>query len=777
MRYFNIIMTLPRAAKKLLVAGAALTRRNFSICLLVLLPITAARSAEPLTNAADVLALPAEEARKGLPVHVQGVVTVAEPTWGGRFFIQDHTSGVFVENISSNQPAVGDVLEINGASHPGAFAPMITRPKWRKVGIAPLPEARIVPIEQIMSGAEDGQRVEVSGIVRAAQPGKSNFDLEIASGGYRLHAFPKTEPDIDPQKLIGARVRIRGTAAASFKASLRHLVSVVLFVPLSNDFTVEKPEERDPFDAPLIPLNGIAQYRRDLLPGQRVHVKGVLTLQRPGEDLFLQDESGGLHVKSRQAQSLSVGDVVEAVGFPDYEHFLPVLTDAVFRKTSQPRQPALPKDVTVSAIESGLHHANLVRLKARLLDRTFRQIGQRTRNTAFWNPILMLEAENLRFTAEAGSSKDAAQLAALPIGAVLEVAGICFTESGEDKKLRALQLLLPDAGSVRVLQKPSWWTPRRLLIGLAVVLAVLACALGWIIMVSKRNLVLNQLIREKEKAQSELQVAHDQLGERVKERTEQLKFEITARKESELQFKAVLVERTRLAQEIHDTLEQTLTGISLQLDMTSKLFRSSPEDANHHLELATSMVTQSQAEVRRSVWDLRSRALEQFDLPGALVTSCKQLTDGTNIHFEVTAKGRVRPLAETVEDNLLRIAQEALTNVIKHSEATSAAIEMDYGPQTVTMQISDNGRGFLPSECSGPAEGHFGLLGIAERAKRLGAQATFESRPGWGTKLKVQVAVDQDFPNLGEFEEALAPGALGKVTGEASKEPDGVLKI
>jgi len=242
-----------------------------------------------------------------------------------------------------------------------------------------------------------------------------------------------------------------------------------------------------------------------------------------------------------------------------------------------------------------------------------------------------------------------------------------------------------------------------------------------------------------------LQQAHDLLEERVKERTAQLKFQITARKESELQFKAVISERTRLAQELHDTLEQSLTGIALQLDTTSKLFQPKPESASAHLELARDLLSQSQVDVRRSVWDLRSRALEQFDLPGALTTSAKQLTDGTNVRVEFNAKGRVRPLPETVEDNLLRIAQEAMTNVIKHAQATAVEVELDYGPKNIILRLKDNGKGFDPSNTAGPGEGHFGLLGISERAKRLGAELTVQSKPGEGALVLVQVNLDREF--------------------------------
>jgi signal transduction histidine kinase len=262
-------------------------------------------------------------------------------------------------------------------------------------------------------------------------------------------------------------------------------------------------------------------------------------------------------------------------------------------------------------------------------------------------------------------------------------------------------------------------------------------------MVSRRNAVLNVLIREKEAAQAELQQAHDLLEERVKERTEQLKFQITARKESEVQFKAVLSERTRLAQELHDTLEQTLTGIALQLDTASKLLSAKPDTANQHLELARDFVAQGQVDVHRSVWDLRSRVLEEFELPGALAANGKQLTNGSELSLEVTTRAHVRPLPDTLEENLLRIAQEAMTNVIKHSQATTAQIELDYGPKNILLRIKDNGCGFEQKESTGATNGHFGLLGISERAKRLGAELKIQSAPREGTLVEVRVALDQ----------------------------------
>src|ERR1700722_964115 len=565
---------------------------------LILLTQSAFASAtELLTNASEVISLPVERAARQLKVVVTGTVTVTGPTLGGSFFVQDATCGVFVDNRDGKAPETGDVVRVSGVTEKGAYAPVITGPTVVKIGTATLPPARAVSIDRFMSGAEDSQRVEVSGIVRAAQMSEteSNLDLAIASGGYRFHAFPKMPLGTDPQRLVGARVRLKGTSGAFFNQEQRRLTALKLFMTsLPKDFVVEGMEPVDPFTEAVLALNNIAQYRKDKMPGQRIHVKGTITYQRPGQELFLQDESGGLRVKSRQLENVSVGDVIEVAGFADIENFLPVLQDAVFRKTSDRATTLKPKAVKMQEVEDGLCHAALVTLQGKLLNRYVRQDRQPISGAMRLRTVLMMQSENLTFTAETESPEAKTDLAPLPIGGTLEVCGVCFTESGEDGKSRSFQILIPTGKAVRILAKPSWLTPQRLLTGLGVLLAVSVVGLGWTVMVSKKNATLKLLVQEKEKARLELRQAHDQLEERVKERTGQLKLQNTARKELELQSKATLAERTRLAQELHDTLEQSLTGVALQLDTTTRLFEKEADSAKRHLDLARTLVSESQ---------------------------------------------------------------------------------------------------------------------------------------------------------------------------------------
>lgn len=697
-----------------------------------------------LTNAAAILALPATEAATALPVEIRGVVTAAQPdsAWSGRFFVQDTTAGVFVDFVGTNQPAPGDLVLVTGVSHPGGYAPVISSPTWQKLGVAPLPVAKPVAIEQLMSGSEDSQRVEISGIVRAFRWREKIIIFEISSGGYRLDVHVPALNGYSPEQLIGAQVQVRGTAATFFSGPLRHLITVTIHVPVAGDFVVERTATGDPFALPVIPLNSLAQYHRGRELGQQVHIKGRVTHQRRGEDLFLQDATGGMRVRSRQLDSARAGEMVEAVGFLGFEHFLPVLQDASFRKTPEAPVAVAAKLVSEQELQAGLHHGDFVTLTGRLLDRATNWRQDRGEAQIYQRTVLMLQGSNLLFSAESDTGpREPAAFVDVPLGSTVVVSGIAVLETDRDGKLTALQLLLPDSGCVRVLERPSWWTPRRLATGLAGLFAGLVLAVSWMVVISKKNSALKRLVGEKETAQVELQHANDRLEERVKERGEQLKLQITARQEAEVQFKAVLNERTRLAQELHDTLEQTLTGIALQMDTAARFAAAEPARAGHHLELARNLLTQSQSEVRCSVWDLRSRSPEQLDLPGLLGKITQHLTEDTALQVRVKAEGRVRPLPEIIEENLLRVAQEALTNIIKHSRATEASIALDYGPRNVVLTITDNGVGFALDQQAGPREGHFGLLGMTERTQRLHGAVEIVSQPGAGVCVRVTIPI------------------------------------
>ncbi|HTV62440.1 MAG TPA: histidine kinase [Verrucomicrobiae bacterium] len=693
-----------------------------------------------LTNATDVLALSAKDALSHIPVSVTGVVTAYETNWNGKFFVQDSSGGVFVGNISGRHPVPGDVVQVSGVSFPGGYAPTIAGATWRKIGTAPLPPAKPVTIEQLMSGTEDSQRIEISGIVRSAWMSEGVLGIELVSGGYRLRAYVPISPNVDPQSFVGAKVTLNGTAATSFNAPLRHFLTVTLYVPQLSDFIIQEAAPMNLFNEPLTPLNGIAQYREGLSPGYQVHVRGIVTYQRKGKDLFLEDGISGLQVKSKLDLSVSPGDVVEAVGFPAVENQLPVLEDAVFRKTGEAPVKLQPLSVTIADLEKGLHHADFITLQGRLLDRMEKENGIQINATNI-QTTLALQTTNFFFTAEKETVGENDYLAAIPIGSLVEVSGICMLGYGDNRRIDSVNLLLPASINVHVLQRPGWWTPQRLLAGLVILLAVLLVAVCWILMIVKRNSILKSLVKEREAAQAELQVAHDKLEERVEERTAQLKVEMTARKESEVQFRAVLTERTRLAQELHDTLEQTMTGIALQLDLVANKFEQNPDTASQHLKVARSLTRQSQSEIRHSVWGLRSRTTEQFNLPHAISISSQQIVNGAGMQVEIETSGEVQPLSEVAEENLLRISQEAITNVVKHSGASHAKIELQFSPQKVALRVTDNGKGFVPETAAGPKDGHFGLLGISERAERLGGRAQIISSADGGTSIYVEIPI------------------------------------
>jgi signal transduction histidine kinase/ligand-binding sensor domain-containing protein len=211
----------------------------------------------------------------------------------------------------------------------------------------------------------------------------------------------------------------------------------------------------------------------------------------------------------------------------------------------------------------------------------------------------------------------------------------------------------------------------------------------------------------------------------------------------EAQFGAVLAERNRLAREIHDTLAQGFAGTSVQLELVARMLSVSSDKAQAHLDQARILVRNSLAEARRSIWDLRSQALESGGLPTALAETAKQLTSGTPTLAQVQVNGAYRELPSKIENNLLRIGQEAITNAVKHAAANHLRIELRFDAKQVRLSVRDDGRGFDQERRApaSPTNGHFGLMGMRERAEQINGTLTVRSVPGEGTEIGVAVPV------------------------------------
>jgi signal transduction histidine kinase len=206
------------------------------------------------------------------------------------------------------------------------------------------------------------------------------------------------------------------------------------------------------------------------------------------------------------------------------------------------------------------------------------------------------------------------------------------------------------------------------------------------------------------------------------------------------QFGAVLAERTRIAREIHDNLAQEMTGISVQLEVVAR--KMSPEaDARTDLDRARLQVRHGIAEARRYVWDLRSPALENNDLPTALSETARRLTNETAIQAQVEVNGTFRPLPRLVEDNLLRIGQEAINNAVKHAEAQRIFVNLVFDARRVQLSVRDDGRGFDNQVADNGRAGHFGLIGMRERAEQIGGTLSIHSTEGSGTEIVADVPI------------------------------------
>lgn len=642
------------------------------------------------TSTEQIRRLTPEQAAAGYPVRIRGVVTdsVPEPD----FFVQDKTAGIYVEGNTSERfiHHVGSIVEVKGVTGPGKFAPVIRELETRVVGRGTMPKATTYTFAELADGQLDSQWARVRGIVTSASIDRVSWPetvlaLRIVSGAGEFSARVPVERERDFSYLVDSEVLIEGVCGSRY-TSQRQLSGILFYVPQLTYIKVQSP-------APEVPFSALLRFSPGTGTRHRVRVHGVVTYQQPGSSLFLQSGKDGLRVLTQQETVLQPGDEADVVGFPEMGESAPVLADAVFHRVGHSAPPeAIPFELD-SPWEQ--YDGALVSIAATLLNRPS-QPGEFR---------MLLRTREFVFEATLPPSRPD-MLSSIPLNSDLRVVGICLVRSGGLWAVpQSFRVLVRSANDVVVLRTPSWWNFRHTAWLLGFTAGLLLLVLAWFAVLSKRW--RNQMVVFRQR----------------------------------LQRSAVLEERNRIAREIHDTIEQELAGITMQLDLAADRFQQAPEVARGAVDTARQMSRHSMLDARRSVWDLRCHLLEHGDLVSAMTQTLRPLASQEHVHFDIPVRGRPSRLFASVEMNLLRIAQEAASNAVHHGQAQNISVELQYDPECVRLRITDDGCGF---DAHRTPPGHFGLLDMKERAQSMGSTLHIESAPGKGTVVEVEVAIYTD---------------------------------
>jgi signal transduction histidine kinase/CheY-like chemotaxis protein len=445
-----------------------------------------------LTKVARIRNLTEVEARRKYAIHLTGVITYGAPDYLVTFF-QDETAGIFVFiRSSASQITAGKLVEVDGNTVPGDFAPSIENARIRVLGDTALPAPAPKTLEDLFTGREDSQWVEARGIVHSVaiedrlppdmRPGPPQLVLRIASGGHKFKARIKEfQHDVDYRYLIDSLVAVRGACGTLFNER-RQLVGVQLFVPGIEQLKVEQSGPGDPYVLSPSPISSLMRFSASRASGRRMHVRGIVTLRNPGANVFVQDVSGGVAVELQQETLVAPGDLVDAIGFPTSGQYAPILQDGELRRVGE-RRLTQPLDLTAATSLSDDHDAELVKINGTLLDQTSR--GEYR--------ILTMRLGSFTFSGRAEEKTIDDRVRSIRAGSRLQLLGVWSVETDEYRRPTAYRVLLRSAADIVVLQAAPWWSAQR-------VFAVATVLAGVVLLVSLWVVFLRRLLEEKSEA-------------------------------------------------------------------------------------------------------------------------------------------------------------------------------------------------------------------------------------------------------------------------------------
>lgn len=447
-----------------------------------------------ITTVREAHDLSSMEAARHLPIHLRAVVTYfcADPaSTVVTLFVHDSTGSIYVAlpfGIFKTLPP-GTLVDLRGVSDPGEFAPIIAQPQIKILGFSGLPsDAHHPSLARLLTGGEDGQWVQVEGVVHSIFmiPDNLHVGLHLSMTDGDILVVLVKEAGVAYSQLVDATVQIRGNAGPLFDQSRRHMIGVRIQSPGLIALKILDPAPADPFTLPLIPINRLLQWDVASLLVHQVHVRGRVTLQWPGSSVCIRDdEQHGVCAQTTQHTKLQDGELVDLVGFASAENNAPVLTDATFRRTdSAADAPVVPIPVTAEKALYGETTSQLIQIDGQLI----------SRDLASADTTLLLSSGNFIFTAILPKGMGGPATKSWKTGSILRITGICSVQIDAHKSgwetgtavPKSFRVLMRSPADVVVLREPSWWTPVHAVMLLILALAATLGVLAWVVLLKKR---------------------------------------------------------------------------------------------------------------------------------------------------------------------------------------------------------------------------------------------------------------------------------------------------
>ena len=511
-----------------------------------------------------------------------------------------------------------------------------------------------------------------------------------------------------PENIVNAKVRLTGLYERHTRGTRKFLGAVIAF---SMPIEIVTPAPEDPFDVqPLEKL--IYLTPKDVAALGRRRVCGEALAIWNGNRLIVRETSGRIvNVELSDASVRPLcGECGVFVGYPTTDLIRINLSRTLFRKDPAiatvediPEETTAQHLISYNMIENGiLYHGRLLQLKGFV--RSLPDAGSTERR--------MLLADGAHIVPVDLSSLPA-ETELPPLGSEITVTGRCLLEldnwrnENDFPRIRGFALITRKPDDIRVVRLPTWWTPRRMLAIIGILLAGLVGFFLW-------NLALRVLVRKRTRQalRAELDNARSEL--RVEE-------------------------RTNLAVELHDALSQNLTGIAFELKAAGLAFKRNRDDGFARLASAEKTLHSCRNELKNCLWDLRNDALGQGDMDEAIHRAVLPHLGTADLRIRLNVpRNRI---TDNTAHAILRIIRELVTNAIRHGGADKIRIAGSYDRGRISFSVRDNGSGFDPAQAPGMDEGHFGLHGIRERLAALNGSLEIESHAGQGTKATITLAV------------------------------------